>query len=99
MTYSYFSGENRVIINGKVIKDDIVQSEYDGKVLHVNKNYKNKTNKFKHYDLKNKAQIKRILEDPMSIIRMRLLHNRRTNKNKNKNKNKKYKKKTYKKKT
>ena len=47
---AYFFGEEKVIVNGKIIQDNVVKSEFDGKVLHVDKQLNDKV---EHYDIKN----------------------------------------------
>ena len=46
-TYMYSFGESKKIVNGKVVQDVAVKSEYDGKTLHVDKVENNKFTHFK----------------------------------------------------
>ena len=43
----YSFGESKKIVNGKVVQDVAVKSEYDGKTLHVDKVENNKFTHFK----------------------------------------------------
>lgn len=45
-TYARFFSESKEIINGRVVKDITVNSEYDGKNLHVDKRDNNKVSHF-----------------------------------------------------
>jgi len=46
-SYMYSFGESKKIVNGKVVQDVAVKSEYDGKTLHVDKVDNNKFTHFK----------------------------------------------------
>ena len=46
-SYMYSFGESKKIVNGKVVQDVAVKSEYDGKTLHVDKVENNKFTHFK----------------------------------------------------
>ena len=46
-SYMYSFGESKKIVNGKVVQDVSVKSEYDGKTLHVDKVENNKFTHFK----------------------------------------------------
>jgi|688.fasta_scaffold1834592_1 hypothetical protein len=62
MSFAHFFGETKEIINGKVVKDTAVNSEYDGTILHIDKRDKNKIS---HYDITD-ANLKKLLAIPMS---------------------------------
>ena len=44
--HAYFYEENKEIVNGKVVKDAAIKSEYNGQLLHVDKRV---NNTFEHY--------------------------------------------------
>ena len=46
-SYIYSSGMNKVISDGKVIKDNSYEMKYDGKEMNIKKTNKNKTKKIK----------------------------------------------------
>jgi hypothetical protein len=46
-SYVYSSGMNKVISDGKVIKDNSYEMKYDGKEMNIKKTNKNKTKKIK----------------------------------------------------
>jgi hypothetical protein len=56
--HSYSFGEAKEIVNGQVVHDTSVKSEYNGKTLHVDKN---ENGKFMHYELKGK-ELKHLLK-------------------------------------
>jgi hypothetical protein len=60
--YAFFFGEAKNIINGQVVKDTAVKTEYDGKVLHMDKR---DNNTVAHYDIKNN-DLKKLLAKSMS---------------------------------
>ena len=62
---AYFLGETKQIINGQVMQDSAIKSEYNGKTLHVDERH---NNQMKHYTIKNKKILNKILENPISNI-------------------------------
>ena len=62
---SYFLGETKQIINGQVMQDSAIKSEYNGKTLHVDERH---NNQMKHYTIKNKKILNKILENPISNL-------------------------------
>ena len=62
--YSYSSDETKEIINGKVVKDTAINTQYDGKQLHIDKI---NNNVFKHYTIDNDT-IKKLLNTPSNNI-------------------------------
>jgi len=56
--------ENKEIINGRVVNDTAVNSEFDGNVLHV---LKRENNKVSHFDIKDN-NLKKLLQAPTSTI-------------------------------
>ena len=44
--HAYFYEENKEVVNGKVVKDVAIKSEYNGQLLHVDKRL---NNTFEHY--------------------------------------------------
>ena len=62
--YSYSSDETKEIINGKVVKDTAINTQYDGKQLHIDKR---NNNVFKHYTIDNDT-IKKLLNTPSNNI-------------------------------
>jgi hypothetical protein len=64
--YSEFSGERKEIVNGKVIKDTSIHTEYDGKKLHIDKR---NNNHFTHYTANNDT-IKKLLNTPSSKMNL-----------------------------
>ena len=62
--HSYSFGESKEIINGQVVEDKAVKSEYNGKLLHVDKK---DNNKFTHYVLKGK-ELKNLLRKKTSKL-------------------------------
>jgi len=64
--YAHFSGETREIVNGHVVKDRAVNTDYDGKILHIDKR---NNNTISHYDIKDK-QLKTLLLRPTSKINL-----------------------------
>ena len=49
--HAYSFGETKQIVNGQVVQDQTVKSEYNGKLLHVDQR---DNNNFTHYILKGK---------------------------------------------
>ena len=49
--HAYSFGETKQIVNGQVVQDQAVKSEYNGKLLHVDER---DNNNFTHYILKGK---------------------------------------------
>jgi len=62
---AYFLGETKQIINGQVMQDSAIKSEYNGKTLHVDER---DNNQMKHYTIKNKKILNKILENPISNL-------------------------------
>ena len=62
--YSRFFGETKQIINGQVVQDSAVNSEYNGKKIHIDKM---DNGQISHYDIKDK-QLKKLLLSPRSNI-------------------------------
>ena len=58
--YSRFSGETKEILNGRVVKDYAINTEYDGKTLEVAKRDKNRVS---HFTIKD---MRKLLARPMS---------------------------------
>jgi hypothetical protein len=58
--YSRFSGETKEILNGRVVKDYAINTEYDGKTLEVAKRDKNRVS---HFTIKD---MRKLLAQPMS---------------------------------
>ena len=82
--YSHFSGETKEIINGKVIKDTAINTDYDGKQLHIDKRNNNVVT---HYTIANDT-IKKLLNTPSNnmdlIQRLTSDFTRKTRKSKSK---------------
>ena len=82
--YSHFSGETKEIINGKVIKDTAINTDYDGKQLHIDKRNNNVVT---HYTIANDT-IKKLLNTPSNnmdlIQRLTTDFTRKTRKSKTK---------------
>ena len=74
---AHFFGETREIVNGQVVKDTVVNTTYDGKVLHIDKQ-------------ENDTHLETLLLRPTSKInlldRLRYVYGQQTHKNKRKNK-------------
>jgi len=49
--YTYTHGETKEIVNGHVVKDQEINSEYNGKILHIDER---NNNKFNHFTIDNK---------------------------------------------
>ena len=85
---AHFFGETREIVNGHVVKDTVVNTDYDGKILHIDKR---EHNTLAHYDIKD-DQLKTLLLRPTSKInlldRLKQVYNKRTHKRNNKRNNK-----------
>jgi hypothetical protein len=62
---AYFLGETKQIINGQVTQVSAIKSEYNGKTLHVDERH---NNQMKHYTIKNKKILNKILENPISNL-------------------------------
>jgi hypothetical protein len=60
--YALFFGESKNIVNGQVVRDTAVKTEYDGKVLHMDKR---DNNEISHYDIKNN-DLKKLLANKTS---------------------------------
>ena len=77
-------GETKRVVNGKVVEDSMINSEYNGKKLHVDQRH---NNEFKHFVLNNKDDIKHLLNRKTSKInlldRLKINYNK-TKKNKKK---------------
>ena len=63
-SHAYFYEENKQLVNGKVVKDSAIKSEYNGQQLHVDKRDKNT---FEHYTVKDKI-LNKLLANPVSNI-------------------------------
>ena len=59
-------GETKRVVNGKVVEDSMINSEYNGKKLHVDQRH---NNEFKHFVLNNK-DIKHLLNRKTSKINL-----------------------------
>jgi len=62
---AYFLGETKQIVNGQVIQDSAIKSEYNGKILHIDER---DNNKIKHYTIKNKKILKKLLANPVNNL-------------------------------
>ena len=62
--HAYFYEENKQVVNGKVVKDAAIKSEYNGQVLHVDKR---DNNTFEHYTIKDKI-LNKLVANPISNI-------------------------------
>ena len=62
---AYFFGETKQIVNGQVIQDSAIKSEYNGKILHIDER---DNNKIKHYSIKNKKILKKLLANPINNL-------------------------------
>ena len=62
---AYFLGETKQIVNGQVIQDSAIKSEYNGKILHIDEQ---DNNKIKHYTIKNKKILKKLLANPVNNL-------------------------------
>ena len=62
--HAYFYEENKEVVNGKVVKDVAIKSEYNGQQLHVDKR---DNNTFEHYTVKDKI-LNKLLANPVSNI-------------------------------
>jgi hypothetical protein len=62
--YAYFYEETKQVINGNVVQDSAVKSEYDGKILHIDKR---DNSDFTHYTIDNK-QLNKLLSKNTSKI-------------------------------
>jgi hypothetical protein len=62
---AYFLGKTKQIINGQVMQDSAIKSEYNGKTLHVDERH---NNQMKHYTIKNKKILNKILENPIGKL-------------------------------
>ena len=60
--YTHFSGETKKIVNGRVVTDTEINTDYDGKILHVDKRDKNIISHFAIKDQK----LRKLLASPMS---------------------------------
>jgi hypothetical protein len=60
----YSFGETKKIVNGQVVQDSSVKSEYNGQILHVDKV---DNNKFMHYTLNDK-DLKKMLKKKTSKL-------------------------------
>jgi len=91
VVHTHFFGETRDIVNGHVVKDTVINTAYDGKILHIDKH---ENNRLANYDIKDK-QLKILLLRPTSKInlldRLRQSYgdNKRTHKRNNKRNRKK----------
>ena len=63
--HAYFLGETKQIVNGQVIQDSAIKSEYNGKILHIDER---DNNKIKHYTIKNKKILNKLLANPISNL-------------------------------
>ena len=81
---AYFFGENKQIVNGRVVADQAIKSEYDGNRLHIDKL---DNNKLSHAIIKDK-ELGKILTSPTSEIDLFKRLNQDFNKGKGKSKNK-----------
>jgi hypothetical protein len=61
---AYSFGETKEIVNGQIVQDKSVKTEYNGKLLHVDKQ---DNNKFTHYILKGK-ELKHLLKKKTSKL-------------------------------
>lgn len=64
--YSRFFGETKQIVNGQVVQDSAINSEYNGKKLHIDKM---DNGQISHYDIKDK-QLKKLLLSPRSNVNL-----------------------------
>jgi hypothetical protein len=62
--YALFFEEAKRVVNGQVVQDRAVKTEYDGKVLHVDRRDQNQA---EHFDIKDK-QLKKLLAQPTSLV-------------------------------
>ena len=63
--HAYFLGETKQIVNGQVIQDSAIKSVYNGKLLHIDER---DNNKIKHYTIKNKKIMNKLLANPISNL-------------------------------
>ena len=62
--HAYFYEETKQLVNGEVVKDSAIKSEYNGEVIHVDKR---DNDKLKHYIIKDK-KINKLLTNPISNL-------------------------------
>jgi len=88
----YSFGESKKIVNGKIVQDVAVKSEYDGKTLHVDKVENNKFTHFKKLLGKKVSKLgllERLSKEYMSLKTKRNKHKRSKHKQKHKHTKKK----------
>ncbi len=88
----YSFGESKKIVNGKIVQDVAVKSEYDGKTLHVDKVENNKFTHFKKLLGKKVSKLgllERLSKEYMSSKTKRNNHKRSNHKQKHKHTKKK----------
>jgi hypothetical protein len=91
-SYMYSFGESKKIVNGKIVQDVAVKSEYDGKTLHVDKVENNKFTHFKKLLGKKVSKLgllERLSKEYMSSKTKRNNHKRSNHKQKHKHTKKK----------
>jgi hypothetical protein len=64
--YAYFHGETKETINGQVVKDTELNTEYNGKVLHIDER---NNDQFKHLVIDNK-HLKKLLSKKASNLNL-----------------------------
>ena len=64
--YARFFGETKQIVNGQVVQDSAVNTEYNGEKLHIDKM---DNGHIAHYDIKDK-QLKKLLLRPKSNVNL-----------------------------
>jgi len=64
--YARFFGETKQIVNGQVVQDSAVNTEYNGEKLHIDKM---DNGQIQHYDIKDK-QLKKLLLRPKSKVNL-----------------------------
>jgi hypothetical protein len=79
---SYSYAETKEIVNGKIVKDTAIKTEYDGKKLHIDKFENGK----KYHALINDNELKKILAKPTNkmdlLKRLKKLYTKRKYHNK-----------------
>jgi hypothetical protein len=64
--YAHFFGEAKQIVNGQVVQDKAINSDYNGKLLHVDKV---DNGKVAHFNIKDK-ELKKLLLTPRSKVNL-----------------------------
>ena len=64
--YAHFFGEAKQIVNGQVVQDKTINSDYNGKLLHVDKV---DNGKVAHFNIKDK-ELKKLLLTPRSKVNL-----------------------------